>query len=246
MVADRVAAQIAHFARQANWTASLRAHIYRQVGLGVREHVLEVGSGGGAITAELAGKARGEVIGCDIDPAMIAAAQAAHPTIRFRQSQPANLPFENDSFDFVCCHFTLLWTTDPVALLTEMKRVACPGAAVAALAEPDWGGYIEWPDLGLRDLLCTALASEGADPLAGRKLDDWFAKAGLTAQVGLTGGPWPTDAAGLDAAWEHHRLTLAGVLDARKLRVLEAKDRRAWREGGRLAHLPLAWALARA
>ncbi|HPM76725.1 MAG TPA: methyltransferase domain-containing protein [bacterium] len=245
MAADRLNALPAHYARQAAWTASLRAHVYRQVGLGVRERVLEVGSGGGAIAAELAAKTRGEVVGCDVDPAMLAAAQAAHPQIKFVLSEQARLPFADDCFDFVCCHFTLLWAADPVALLAEMKRVAQSGAAIAALAEPDWGGYLEWPDLGLRDLLCVALASEGADPLAGRKLVDWFALAGLNAQVGLTGGPWTTDEAGLDAAWEHHRLTLAGTVDARKLRVLEAKDRRAWREGGRLTHLPLAWALAR-
>ncbi len=245
MAADRLNELLAHYDRQATWTASLRVHVYRQVGLGVRERVLEVGSGGGAITAELAAKARGAVIGCDVDPAAIAAAQAAHPHIKFSLSEPRKLPFADASFDFVCCHFTLLWAADPVALLSEMKRVARPGAAIAALAEPDWGGYIEWPELGLRDLLCVALASEGADPLAGRKLADWFKQAGLNEQVGLTGGPWTTDEAGLDATWEHHRLALAGTVDARKLRVLEAKDRRAWREGGRLAHLPLAWALAR-
>ena len=56
---------------------------------------------------------------------------------------------------------------------------------------------------------------------------------------------WLADEAGLDAAWAHHRLTLANMVDEKKLHRLEALDRRAFREGRRLAHLPLCWAIAK-
>ena len=244
MADERLNARLAHHANQAGWTGEIRRHVYQLLDLPARDRVLDVGCGGGAITAELSEQARGKAVGCDVNPAMLAVAQENYPHLVFEKNESAKLPFPDDEFDLVCCHFTLLWAQDPVALLREMKRVAKPGAPVAALAEPDWGGYLEWPDQGLRELICLALSTEGADPLAGRKLLDWFAQAGLTAQVGISSGPWFCDAAGLDAAWEHHRLTLSGIVDARRLRVLEAKDRRAWREGRRLSHLPLAWATA--
>jgi len=235
----------AYYEQQAAWTADLRAHIYRQVGVGARRRALDVGCGGGWLVAELAGKVREQAVGCDVDPARIDAARAKYPALEFATSEPARLPFADHSFDLVVCHFTLMWAADPVALLAEMRRVAAPDGALAALAEPDWGGYLEWPDLGLRDLLCAALAAQGADPLAGRKLKEWFDRAGLRGQVGITGGPWQTDDAGLDAAWEHHRLTLSGFVEEKKLRKLEALDRRAFREGRRLTHLPLCWAVTR-
>ncbi len=243
MTNDRLAAQLAHHEHQSHWTEAIRQHVYRQVTVGTRRRALDVGCGGGWLVAELAGKVREEAIGCDVNPDLIAAAQARYPDRRFVASEPRHLPFDDASFDLVVCHFTLLWAEDPVALLAEMKRVLAPGGAVAALAEPDWGGYLEWPDLGLRALLCAALAAEGADPLAGRQLPEWFERAGLHATVGISGGPWLPDEGGLDAAWAHHRLTLAGFVDEKKLRRLEALDRRALREGRRLSHLPLCWAV---
>lgn len=242
---DRLAVRLAHHARQASWTKNIRAHLYRRLGAGAVQNALDVGCGGGLLTAELSETVRDAAVGCDIDPGMIAAARECFADLSFETSGPVKLPFPAQSFDLVCCHFVLMWAADPVALLTEMKRVTRPQGALAALAEPDWGGYLSWPDQGLNDLLCVALAAEGADPLAGRKLRDWFGQAGLEAEVGISAGPWVTDEAGLDGAWEHHRLTLAGTVNERKLRVMERKERRAWREGKWLAHLPLVWATAK-
>ncbi len=237
--------KLAYYASQAEWTASLRGYLYREIAIGTRHDALDVGCGGGRLTAELAAKVRGRTVGCDVDPLAVAAARAAYPNLEFVACEPTRLPAADCSFDFVGCHFTLLWAHDPVALLVEMKRVTKPGGVVVALAEPDWGGFVEWPDFGLRDLMATALAAKDADPLAGRKLRDWFVRAGLTPrEVGLTGGPWYATPASLDATWAHHRWTLSGFVDERKLRVLERKARRAWEEGSRLVHLPLAWAIA--
>jgi ubiquinone/menaquinone biosynthesis C-methylase UbiE len=234
-------AQLAYYHRQAAWTAGLRAHLYRQTAVGTRARALDVGCGDGWLTAELAGKVRGEAVGCDLDEAALAAARAAHPGLRFVQSEPAKLPFADGAFDFVGCHFTLLWAADPVALLREMKRVAAPGGAIVLFAEPDWGGFVEWPDFGLRELLCAALAVQGADPLAGRKLTDWAAQAGLALTVGLTGGPWQPAPGDIDALWEHPHRLLDGFANERRLRVTEGKERQAWADGRRSIHLPLGW-----
>ena len=63
------------FVRQAQWTQPTRDHLYRRAQLGQAERVLDVGCGTGAITAELARRTRGQVIGVDIDPAMVAFAR---------------------------------------------------------------------------------------------------------------------------------------------------------------------------
>lgn len=236
--------QAAYFQAQAVWTGELRAFLYRRIAVGGRRRALDVGCGDGWLTAELATKVREEAVGCDNDETALAAARAAHPALSFVRGEPAKLPFPDGCFDLVCCHFTLLWAADPPALLAEMRRVAAPGGVVTALAEPDWGGFIEWPELGLRELLCAALAAQGAEPLAGRRLREWFGAAGLTAEIGFTAGPWRPDAAGIDTAWLHHRRTLAGFADERRLRLAERRARRAWETGERVEHLPIAWAVA--
>lgn len=237
-------APFAYYRGQAVWTRDLRDFLYRQLAIGARHRVLDVGCGDGHLTAELAAKVRETAIGCDVDEAAITAARQAYPELSFAVSQAEKLPYGDAEFDVALCHFTLLWATDPVALLAEMRRVTRPGGVVVALAEPDWGGYVQWPDLGLRELLSTALAARGADPHAGRKLRAWFAAAGLTARMGLTGGPWRGDGSSLDATWAHHRWTLEGFVDERRLRVMETKARRAIDDGTAVTHLPLAWALA--
>jgi SAM-dependent methyltransferase len=238
--------QLRYYRAQAGWTEALRAYALGQSQLATCDNALEVGCGGGWLTADLAAKVRGRAVGCDIDEATLALAREAYPTLSFDLSEPARLPYADAAFDFVCCHFTLLWAVDPVALLGEMRRVCAPGGRLAVLAEPDWGGFVEWPDLNLRDLVATALAMRGADPLAGRKLRAHLVAAGWEIEeLGLTAGPWSASPAAIDAAWDHHRWTLAGVLDERRLRVIETKARRAWEGGARLVHLPLAWAIAR-
>jgi len=241
---DQPAASFAYYRAQAGWTRELRDHVYRRLAVGTRGRALDVGCGDGHLTAELAAKVRDTAVGCDVDAGAVAAAGAAHPELSFVVSGSEKLPFADASFDLAVCHFTLLWAADPAALLAEMRRVTRPGGAVAALAEPDWGGYLQWPNLGLRELLATALASRGADPLAGRKLPAWFTAAGMACRYGLTGGPWRGDEADLAATWDHHRWTLAGFVDERRLRVMETQARRAAADGTAVIHLPLAWAVA--
>ncbi|MDP8223011.1 MAG: methyltransferase domain-containing protein [Candidatus Lernaella stagnicola] len=243
MTASALEGKLAHYDSQAGWTRSLRAYLYRLAEIGTRERALDVGCGGGWLTAELHAKVKHGATGCDIDEDILTVARRAHSGPEFVVSRPARLPFADDTFDLCCCHFTLLWATEPVALLAEMKRVSRPGAIVLVMAEPDWGGYLEWPDLGLGPRIAAALATQGADPLAGRQLRAWLVEAGLTIrELGITAGPWPADENAIDAAWRHHRWTLADLVEERTLRVLERQARRAWAEGVRTVHLPLAWA----
>jgi SAM-dependent methyltransferase len=74
-----------------------------------------------------------------------------------------------------------MWIDPLEAAISEAARVLSSDGALVAL-EPDYGGMIEEPDLGLRVVWLDALERAGADPLVGRRLP------GLAEQAGLT--PW--------------------------------------------------------
>ena len=62
-----------------------------------------------------------------------------------------------------------------------------------ALAEPDYGGRVDYPDTLARlgGLQTEAIRKQGADPETGRKLGWMFAQAGLSEiEVGVLGGQW--------------------------------------------------------
>ena len=61
----------AQFIRQAGWTRAVRNQLYRRVNLLRAERVLDVGCGTGVITEEMAARCKGQVIGVDIDAAMV-------------------------------------------------------------------------------------------------------------------------------------------------------------------------------
>jgi len=63
------------YGRQAGWTRPTRTYLYRQANLARARRVLDVGSGTGAVTEELATRTDGQVIGIDVDPEMVAFAR---------------------------------------------------------------------------------------------------------------------------------------------------------------------------
>ena len=62
-----------------------------------------------------------------------------------------------------------------------MVRVTHPGGFVLALAEPDYGGRIDYPtELSqIGDWQKNALKQQGANPLMGRELRSIFSHAGI-------------------------------------------------------------------
>jgi SAM-dependent methyltransferase len=88
----------------------------------------------------------GVVIGLDRDQQVNEYARRSHPGAACITGLGERLPFPDSSFDLVCCHFLLLWVADPLNVLTEMLRVTRPGGGVLCLAEPDYGGRIEYPE----------------------------------------------------------------------------------------------------
>ena len=109
------------------------------------QRVLEVGCGTGAILSDFPDTVPLQV-GLDIDLAHINLAMRNIPELRLIQGDGHWLPYPNNCFDITLCHFLLLWVEDPAQVLSEMVRVTRPGGAVLALAEPDYGGRIDFPE----------------------------------------------------------------------------------------------------
>ncbi len=132
------------------------------------------------------------VVGLDLNAAYLKLARRHAPRAHLSRGDAYQLPYRPGSFDVAYCHFVLLWLARPAAALAEMVRVTRPGGAVLALAEPDYGGRIDYPDelaaLGAKQ--ATALKNQGADPILGRRLAALLVEAGLDAvESGVPGRP---------------------------------------------------------
>jgi SAM-dependent methyltransferase len=240
----------ARYLRQALWTKELRDHVFRRVGLGRLRRILEVGCGPGTLTPEIHRRSGAWVCGLDIQPRFLALARQGDPSATWVAGNGLRLPFQNAVFDLTYCHFTLLWVRDPAYALMEMKRVTLAGGWVLALAEPDYGGRIDYPvelaEIGR--LQGQALASQGADPFIGRRLGELFHQAGLAdLETGLLGGQWskPPSPEDWESEWQILQADLQGSLPPEKLRELKRLDQAAWQRGARVLFVPTFYAWGR-
>ena len=106
--------------------------------------MLEVGCGTGAILSEL--PAHLSINGLDIDPVGLKQCLINAPIVPLVEGNALQLPYANNSFDVVYCHYLLLWVRDPLQALLEMKRVTKPGGNIIAFAEPDYTARIDKPE----------------------------------------------------------------------------------------------------
>jgi SAM-dependent methyltransferase len=236
------------FARQAGWTRPTRVHLYRRANLLRADRVLDVGSGTGTVTEELAGRTAGQVIGLDLDPEMVAYASSRGGQAQYRLGDAHDLPFSDAWFDVTACHFLLMWCRDPARAAGEMVRVTRPGGAVLVCAEPDYGGRIDHPDLPLRSWQIEALRGEGADPCLGRKLRALFALPGVRhVEDGVIPGLWDpaTLRTEFEAEWALWARTLAGRVPPAELAQARADARAAVEADRRLVFMPVFYALIR-
>lgn len=93
--------------------------------------VLDVGCGPGHVAMELAATGL-DVIGIDLDPAMIERARAKAPGSdgrppSFDVGDVATMPYDDDSFDLVVSTLALHHWSDPEPALKEIARVLEPG-----------------------------------------------------------------------------------------------------------------------
>ena len=133
-----------------------------------------------------------------------------------------------------------------------MIRVTVPGGTILFLAEPDYGGRIDFPEkfTTLGEWQQAALRLQGADPQIGRQLADLLNQAGLqNSQVGVIGAQWhsPPSKEELASEWEIIRSDLEFLnLTSEKVCLadsLERADLKAWSTGARTLYVPTFYAL---
>lgn len=244
----------ARFSQQARWTAAIRARLLALPHARTAASILEVGSGTGAITLDLHGRTQARVTGLDRDHACNVYAARRDPGSRFSTGLGERLPFAAGVFDLCCCHFLLLWVAEPQAALSEMVRVTAPGGAVLCLAEPDYGGRIEYPEslAALGPAQESALRRQGADTRLGRRLRQLLVQAGLDpVEVGVLGGEWSAGARDslqeAELEWKTLADDLAGDLPPQALEELRLTLTAARDEGAHLLFVPtfFGWGLRR-
>ncbi|MDP6781810.1 MAG: class I SAM-dependent methyltransferase, partial [Alphaproteobacteria bacterium] len=87
------------------------------------------GCGGGRYTIAMSRLGAGQVTGCDISDDGLADARLRADgvsNVSFKKASALDLPFEDESFDFVCCSGVLHHTEDPDKGLDELTRVLRP------------------------------------------------------------------------------------------------------------------------
>jgi SAM-dependent methyltransferase len=249
------------FTQQAAWTESLRSYLINRVGTGPTGRILEVGCGTGAVTATAPdGYAQTINYGLDIHLPYIRLArrraaqenlvQRDQPAGRFVCADALRLPFPEEAFDAVFCHFFLLWVPGPEKALAEMIRAVHPGGWVLAFAEPDYGGRIDYPTelIPLGQMQAESLRRQGADPGMGRKLSGLFSAAGLTEiETGVLGGQWQGRADDHTRAMEWRTLEadLQDILSPSQLSEYRTIDEQAWNTGRRVLFVPTFYAIGR-
>ncbi|ELY81265.1 class I SAM-dependent methyltransferase [Natrinema gari] len=115
--------------REGMWADSRAA--LEPLALDAHDRILDVGCGTGELSRVLAAESSGEVVGCDADPDLLAAAGEHVPVVAGNAFQ---LPFPDDAFDLVVCQALLINLPDPAAAVSEFARVSTD---LVAAVEPD-------------------------------------------------------------------------------------------------------------
>ncbi len=93
--------------------------------------VLEIAPGPGYLAVALARIGSFKVSGLDISRAFVRiateTAAKAGAAVDFQHGDAANIPFADDTFDFIVCRAAFKNFGDPVGALREMRRVLKPG-----------------------------------------------------------------------------------------------------------------------
>jgi SAM-dependent methyltransferase len=163
--------------------------LFKPLALRAGLRVLDVGSGPGHTTLELARRVgpSGRVTGVDINPDFVARASArareAKLNAEFVCAPFPPLNFPEASFDRVFCKNVLEYVDSPAETVAAMARVAARGAIVVAI-DSDWDMIaleIGEHARGRTDrILAAAKAIAMREPRIGRRLYGLFRGAGLS------------------------------------------------------------------
>jgi SAM-dependent methyltransferase len=171
--------------RSHRWRTAANSAAYVLGDLRPGMDLLDVGCGPGTISADLASLvAPGRVVGVDREPEVVdEARKAAGATVEFQTGDVYRLAHPDSTFDVVHAHQVIQHLVDPVAALTEMRRVLRPGGLLA-VRDADYGAFLWQPgDPRLdrwREMYSAVCARNGADADSGRRLPEWVRAAGYS------------------------------------------------------------------
>ena len=144
--------------------------------------VLEVGSGLGILAAKVAGSAPGvAVVGLERSAEQLAKAVRVEG-LSHVHGDAHQLAFQDGTFDLVYCRYVLEHVADPVRVVSEMRRVARPGGAVAAMENDITLIRFDPPCLRFERVWAAFGRYQEqlrGDPLIGRRLFRLFRSAGF-------------------------------------------------------------------
>ena len=148
---------------------------------------VDVGCGPGALTGELVARlGASNVSAVDPSESFVAAIRERFPAVEVRVGTAERLPFSDKAFDAALAQLVVHYMSDPVAGLSEMKRVVRRGGVVAACVWDHGSG--RGPLSGFWEAACqldpgARGQSIGAGARAGH-LEELFAAAGLRSVEG--------------------------------------------------------------
>jgi ubiquinone/menaquinone biosynthesis C-methylase UbiE len=126
-------------------------HLCDLAAVGPGQRVLDVACGTGIVARVAADRlgGAGQVVGVDLNDAMLTVARRVRPDLEWRQGNAEALPFPTASFDRVLCQMALMFFPDRAQALREMRRVAAVGGVVALVVpaslgdQPAYGPFVE-------------------------------------------------------------------------------------------------------
>jgi SAM-dependent methyltransferase len=236
-----------HYRLQAEWLAPGRHWLYRKIGLVRHERILDFGCGSGVISEEIRQICGRQVTGVDKDQEILEFARGKFPENKFRAGDEKDLLREKQRFDLIVLSFVLLWQRQPLHFLEKMKKLLAAGGTLLLLAEPDYGGRIDFPPQldFLKDIFSASIRAHGGDPFLGRKLKSLLARSGFSSEVGMASYlnfPDGYEAQVWKREWSFWQ-QLAGLSDL-TLKKIRRLEKNAARLRERLVVFPVFYAIA--